>query len=437
MRYIPKSPTTLEPIPEERRQTFLARLLASPSSSPTTLTTPVTPPDSPAEFHYTLPSPGLVSPLALFETLGINSSLAGGAREGIVGKKEGGNAFERVERVNWAHETKHPPLDDDQLRSPSPSRSMVGGGGAGAMSLGMGVDSLMRTREAQAQRKAPQRWLPIGAGRLQIPNTGLHAKRPTVPAALPPLNLPLNGRTAPLSPRTKPATATLNGNADGKEATATVVVLPRRSASLVRLDVPGPVIAPISPTTTSHSRHPPSLTEITERLNVGKPAADVKIVSPVAPRRRPDLAPFVVRVTPATTATTGEQRLSARAAAFPDFLRERQRQGQQQRHGTSVTHVERSTAAGKDVVNAKKPAAPIPSAAEKRDDSVLVLPPARPKSVDAALQERVRRGNAMMAKLSVGHHRRRKSESAIRQVPGLNLNVRAPPTGGRDENGWF
>lgn len=29
----------------------------------------MTPPDSPAEFHFSLPSPGLVSPLALFETL--------------------------------------------------------------------------------------------------------------------------------------------------------------------------------------------------------------------------------------------------------------------------------------------------------------------------------------------------------------------------------
>jgi len=53
---------------EERRATFLAKLRALPS--PTATTSPVTPPDSPAEFHFTLPSPGLVSPLALFETFG-------------------------------------------------------------------------------------------------------------------------------------------------------------------------------------------------------------------------------------------------------------------------------------------------------------------------------------------------------------------------------
>jgi hypothetical protein len=51
----------------ERRALFLSKVLAPPS--PTAASTPKTPPDSPAIFHYTLPSPGLVSPLALFESL--------------------------------------------------------------------------------------------------------------------------------------------------------------------------------------------------------------------------------------------------------------------------------------------------------------------------------------------------------------------------------
>ncbi|TFK76911.1 hypothetical protein BDN72DRAFT_866746 [Pluteus cervinus] len=51
----------------ERRALFLSKVLAPPS--PTATITPKTPPESPAIFHYTLPSPGLVSPLALFETL--------------------------------------------------------------------------------------------------------------------------------------------------------------------------------------------------------------------------------------------------------------------------------------------------------------------------------------------------------------------------------
>ena len=51
----------------ERRALFLSKVMAPPSPGATTL--PKTPPESPAIFHYTLPSPGLVSPLALFETL--------------------------------------------------------------------------------------------------------------------------------------------------------------------------------------------------------------------------------------------------------------------------------------------------------------------------------------------------------------------------------
>jgi hypothetical protein len=51
----------------ERRALFLSKVMAPPSPSATTI--PKTPPESPAIFHYTLPSPGLVSPLALFESL--------------------------------------------------------------------------------------------------------------------------------------------------------------------------------------------------------------------------------------------------------------------------------------------------------------------------------------------------------------------------------
>lgn len=54
----------------ERRALFLSKVEAPPSPSATTL--PKTPPESPAVFHYSLPSPGLVSPLALFESLGLD-----------------------------------------------------------------------------------------------------------------------------------------------------------------------------------------------------------------------------------------------------------------------------------------------------------------------------------------------------------------------------
>ncbi|KAI5122349.1 hypothetical protein M0805_004107 [Coniferiporia weirii] len=65
----------------ERRALFLSKIGAPPSPSAVSL--PKTPPDSPAIFHYTLPSPGLMSPLALFEKLGLDDpeSEYGGVRK--------------------------------------------------------------------------------------------------------------------------------------------------------------------------------------------------------------------------------------------------------------------------------------------------------------------------------------------------------------------
>ncbi|KAF7319979.1 hypothetical protein MKEN_00781800 [Mycena kentingensis (nom. inval.)] len=64
----------------ERRALFLSKVLAPPS--PTSTLLPKTPPESPAIFNYTLPSPGLVSPLALFESLNENPTF------GIFGQRE-------------------------------------------------------------------------------------------------------------------------------------------------------------------------------------------------------------------------------------------------------------------------------------------------------------------------------------------------------------
>jgi len=51
----------------ERRARFLAKIGAPPS--PDAIDLPATPPDSPAVFHFTLPSPGMTSPLPLFQSL--------------------------------------------------------------------------------------------------------------------------------------------------------------------------------------------------------------------------------------------------------------------------------------------------------------------------------------------------------------------------------
>lgn len=77
----------------ERRALFLSKLQAPPS--PSAATTPKTPPESPAIFHYRLPSPGLVSPLALFETLG--------------NAQEGGIPDGWVEQVDFRRKASPPP----------------------------------------------------------------------------------------------------------------------------------------------------------------------------------------------------------------------------------------------------------------------------------------------------------------------------------------
>ena len=67
LREIMLSTLALTPIVVERRALFLSKVNAPPSPTATGL--PKTPPESPSIFHYSLPSPGLVSPLALFESL--------------------------------------------------------------------------------------------------------------------------------------------------------------------------------------------------------------------------------------------------------------------------------------------------------------------------------------------------------------------------------
>lgn len=72
MRSIPfvstdKSNTDIPLPPVERRALFLSKVQAPPS--PSAALTPKTPPESPAILHYTLPSPGLASPLAHFDSM--------------------------------------------------------------------------------------------------------------------------------------------------------------------------------------------------------------------------------------------------------------------------------------------------------------------------------------------------------------------------------
>lgn len=394
MRFIPKS-STLAPIPEEqRRHTFLARLLASPSSSPTTLTTPVTPPDSPAEFHFTLPSPGLVSPLALFETLG---SGKGGYEDDW---EDGEEEFDRVEKVYWREEVRAKGMrENNEPMSPAARVQMH----SGAISLGMGMDSILLSRQQQPVQQKMSR-LPIGVGRLQMPiGTGRR-----------------------LSPVV------------GPNEKSTIVVPPRRSASLLHpaASAPAPtrpaptpiIIAPrqrpasaIPVSTGPRPRHPPTLNEITARLSASKAVKDDVPTWGGVPR--------------SPLPSPSPARSIARSAAFPDFLRERQ---SKRAPAAIVVAPAPTPAAAPTAPRRVKPqltlAQPGAGAAQPRhkDASTFVVPPSRPKSVDA-LQERVARGNAMMAKLSLGH-RRRKSEEF--NLPTLKAKDLATTTT-RAADGWF
>ncbi|KAG8920066.1 hypothetical protein FRC00_010524, partial [Tulasnella sp. 408] len=55
----------------ERRALFLSKIQSAPTAE--AAESPVTPPESPAIFHFTLPSPGMHSPLAMFERLSSES----------------------------------------------------------------------------------------------------------------------------------------------------------------------------------------------------------------------------------------------------------------------------------------------------------------------------------------------------------------------------
>lgn len=401
---ITKTPT-LPPIPEERRQTFLARLLATPSSSPTTLTTPVTPPDSPAEFHFTLPSPGLVSPLALFETI------ANGEFECDEDDDGSAYGYDRVEKVNWAQEVKakkYAVLKGEYAEQEPRSPVARVGGMVMGMSIGMGMDSIMR-QQPQAQKAtppAPTR-LPIGVnvGRLQIPNTG----RRLTPASTP---------TVTVTPA---------------ESNSKVIVPPRRGASLLHSTTPTssapspsrytPVVGSTTSSPRPRSSSPPSLTEITARLSASKTAAaNAAAATPTwggnVPRSRASLSPLIIQGNNAPQPA----RSNARSAAFPDFLRQRQQQS------LDVSKPAVPAAAVTKVADPSKGA--VQPRYKDKDASVLVVPPSRPKSVDA-LQERLARGNAMKERLA--NHQRRKSDSGV----PADLPRALPAAPHRAGPGWF
>ncbi|KAF8310817.1 hypothetical protein DL93DRAFT_2099136 [Clavulina sp. PMI_390] len=474
---------------ERQRQSFLSRLLATPSSSPTTLTTPVTPPDSPAEFHYTLPSPGLVSPLACFENL--NNALSPGNSS-----VEGWGEWDRVETVNWAKEAaatsgETAPEDDEDDWSSPPARVEEVLGGLAALQQQIHkprlapITSPTSTSPVSASpQKQKHNHLPIGMvnGKVAIPIPTLpHTPSRTRLRTPMHMNAPATSALTPATLGRTPVTAALPM---GRE-----VVPPRRGASLMRnahlhqnaipprtasnlqqssplattpktslpapprqhtrpaplaLAIPArssnntaaaPTPAAVTRANTMNQRNRmsngalPSLMEISERLAAKSPTV-----------------PSPVSRFPAKEDAVASKR---RAAAFPGFLRQAapvkpivaKEQDEPAIPAIVLTSpmsplspLSPSSKVSAGYALQRLANAPAPSKTSTGPkDPVLTLPPARPKSVEIEV-ERKQRGSAMVARLA---HRRNSSDSAkealdmAKKVELKEDNVRSPAYG------WF
>ncbi|KAJ6627203.1 hypothetical protein B0H10DRAFT_1780055 [Mycena sp. CBHHK59/15] len=183
----------------ERRALFLSKVLAPPS--PTATLMPKTPPDSPAIFNYTLPSPGLVSPLALFESLNENPAC-------------GPLSYCRepwVEQVDFRLPSGHTKTKSDLNSAPSSKAARANAAkpipSLDQISARLSSQGHVRTPSAEAaerklrlpaflaqSRQAVPR-LTIGVGRLQLP---VRSSTPPRPDNL--YNLPPRSPCYPLSP---------------------------------------------------------------------------------------------------------------------------------------------------------------------------------------------------------------------------------------------
>ncbi|KAJ6604379.1 hypothetical protein DFH09DRAFT_1122491 [Mycena vulgaris] len=195
----------------ERRALFLSKVLAPPS--PTATLMPKTPPDSPAIFNYTLPSPGLVSPLALFESLNENPSYGPLSywREPWVEQVDFRLPADHIKakkdsaRNSKPHAKPAKPIPSlDQISARLSSQGHVRTPSAEAAERKLRLPAFL----AQSRQAAPR--LTIGVGRLQLP-----VRAPTPDTAAKPRHMPPRSPCYPLSPNLQ----------------VTTLVVPRTSSS--------------------------------------------------------------------------------------------------------------------------------------------------------------------------------------------------------------
>jgi hypothetical protein len=372
-----------------------------PSSSPETIGSPVTPPRSPALFHFTLPSPGLVSPLTAFEAFG-NPSPTDDEYDGDFEESQSqvlnGRRifFERVERVDWSKEimsNHHSAWEPDAEAE---------------------LDNVKRIPESIMRSYIP---LPISAERSCASANEHQPISRAIPLTAPLALYDHHNHSQPPIPSTSiargdgdalpirtTAVAALGitratNTAGAVESGGIVVVPPKRTASLRATHLALPVSQPFPRSRQREQRSPlPSLQDITARL------------SAIAGRTQPDSG----------TSTSSE---AQRRGGLPIFL-----------HSRETNEIAPAPKNTLTTINAVE----VP---------VSLIPPPRPRSADSTpiasshhspssgqtfQEERVQRGSAMMARLDMGSLQRRRRSDPLAENLHLNLKDRRPVGGG-----WF
>ncbi|KAI0670059.1 hypothetical protein C8Q78DRAFT_1039013 [Trametes maxima] len=199
----------------ERRALFLSKVQAPPSPSATF--TPVTPPESPAVFHYSLPSPGLESPLEVFEALQLGKPVAPTCHPWVeqVDFRLPGDVHPKapLKSAPAPTSTKRKPLPSlDQITARLSSCGHVAAHAPEAPSRpSMRLPSFLRTSSRTEQPAAPKPApepvaqktrpaLPSAVGRLRFPSRAA-PEAPAVPIAQPTPCLPPVSPRSPLAPK--------------------------------------------------------------------------------------------------------------------------------------------------------------------------------------------------------------------------------------------
>lgn len=194
----------------ERRALFLSKVQAPPSPSAALL--PVTPPESPAVFHYSLPSPGLESPLEVFEALSLGHSTAHTCQpwvEQVDFRLPGDGHKLPLKSAPFVTSTKRKVLPSlDQITARLSSTGHVAAPAhEGSARPTMRLPSFLRTSAQTVAQKQPDQpatrtrpALPNGVGRLRFP-TKETSEASTVEIAQPTPCVPPVSPRSPMVPR--------------------------------------------------------------------------------------------------------------------------------------------------------------------------------------------------------------------------------------------